>query len=184
MRGSFRNIDLYRLVTEQFPHHMISGTGTLHVQNMKFADGRLAECQGRLVVEKGIIGRSLLEASSHFLNWELDGNQISEDRVAFRAMDFFFTLRGSQLKVAGNGENGVIMWHEQSPLARYNGPAIPIVNVIRVLVPQSLHQVPATRQTATLISILPVPDLVAEQSSSRPTSPPVRLGSLPDGIKP
>ncbi|GIW95242.1 MAG: hypothetical protein KatS3mg110_3283 [Pirellulaceae bacterium] len=184
LTGSFRNVDLHRLVTEQFPHHMISGSAELRVENMRCVDGRLCECRGRLVVEKGVVSSSLLEAASRFLHWELDKSQNLEDRVEFRAMDVSFTLQGSNLIISGNGKDSVILWRGDAPLARDDGSVVPVVNLIRVLVPQSVHQVPATRQTAALASILPVPDLVAEQSPNRPAPPAIRLGKLPDGVVP
>jgi hypothetical protein len=47
---------------------------------------------------------------------------------------------------------------------------VPAINLARMLVPDSQLQVPATRQTAALIGLLPVPDLVPDAAEAAATA--------------
>ena len=74
-------------------------------------------------------------------------------------------------------------------LAGSNGPiilappqhSVPAVNLLRALLPDNQFQVPATRQTASLISLLPVPDFVPGTTGNLPSHTPTRLSAQPPG---
>ena len=66
LRGVFRQVDLERLVTRQFPHKL-SGSAVLTMSRCQVHAGRVTEAQGRLSCEGGVISQSLLDASERSL---------------------------------------------------------------------------------------------------------------------
>ena len=92
------------------------------------------------------------------------GRAISGNVNAYEELAATFMLDGRGLTIhgqCGRKQNGVVMRSGDEVLLvdSNRGPA-PVVALLRMLVPDSRVQVPATRQTDWLLNLLPVPDIV------------------------
>jgi hypothetical protein len=83
-----------------------------------------------------------------------------------------FTLDEKGFTLHGQCESApasTILKSDGGPLLVGSGDAaLPIVALIRVLVPDSQIQVPATRQTDWLLQVLPVPDVLPRDPNAAP----------------
>jgi hypothetical protein len=177
LSGQLTHVDLSTLITEVFAHHLLTGDATIDIRQARFEDGRLTIAEGVVYSENGLVSRSLLDGAAEHLGWHI-ADQVrekTETRFRYAQMHFDFQLHESGLTVHGKcGEPGVIMLGEDGPLAWESGESIPVTNVVRLLVPDSTHQVPATRQTAWLSNLLPVPSIAPQRTAIRPENPPLR----------
>jgi len=177
--GEFSAVDMFELVTKPFPHHLLTGTGTLKLASSRFVDGRLVMAEGTLAIPHGIISRSLIASAAAWLACDIDAQAVNlGDRIPFEDLDVRFTLdpRGLALRAAEN-RSRVLAASGGRPLLIDRGESVPVTQLIRCLVPDRAHDVPATRQTAWLVAVLPVPGTSSESGTSRiPDNPPVRLG--------
>ncbi len=176
LEGTWRNLDLYQWITEQFPHHLLTGLARLQLQNARWSEGRVEQCDGRFEVDKGIISRSLLLALEQQLDVRVDPKALQEDRLEFERLVTNFHLSHSRLTLRIPADEKAAIYQKNNiPVAWCKDRSVPAVNLIRVLVPDSIHQVPATRQTALLTRIFPIPDLATEKKDLRPSPPALRL---------
>ncbi len=177
------HVDFHRLVTDSFPHHLLSGIGSITVERADFAGGRLAAAAGSLQIPTGLMSRSLLSAAENWLQWQVAHRRGDESgRVPFHKLALQFHVDAAGLSIRANGEEPhVLAYGEQGPLAADHDQPVPTTNLLRLLVPDSKHQVPATRQTAWLTAVLPVPGITMDGAGDRPpANPPLRLGSTAD----
>jgi hypothetical protein len=168
---------LSTLITDVFAHHLLTGKATIDVRQARFENGRLIAAEGEVQSENGLVSRSLLDGAAEHLGWQIaeQVSEKSETRFRYVKLQFDFHLDESGLTVHGKcGEPNVIMLGETGPLAWESGKLIPVTNFVRLLVPDSTHQVPATRQTAWLSNLLPVPSIAPEHTAIRPDNPPLR----------
>lgn len=170
LNGEIRDIDLNEAVSRQFPHRL-GGIATLRLQRAVVRRGRLEEAEGSLSAGPGVVGYSLLQAASQALQMQtiprgpeniLDYRELA---ASFELDAHGITLRG---QCKGTAPNTFIRT-ESSPLliGTTDGP-MPIVAIVKALVPDSRIQVPATRQTDWLLQVLPVPDVLPSDPDAAP----------------
>jgi hypothetical protein len=178
LEGTISNIDLASMVTNLFPHHLWSGRCDLEIRRAEFESGRLVAAEGVLGGDDGTLSRTLLLAASERLGWKLSRDLPPGDRIRYRRLGLDFRIDPSGLVIRGRcGSPTVILDNEQGPLVWDHPESAQVVDLVRVLVPDTRHQVPATRQTAWLTNHLPVPSYAPSSRSAQlpPESPPVRL---------
>jgi hypothetical protein len=176
--GQLAELDLGGLVSDHFSHRM-SGMAEVVIQSARFRQGRLEEGSVILAAGPGTIDRSLMEAASARLGLVTgrgplpEGDQIGYDQLAFSA-----TLDMQGLRLCGRcstAEPGTVLSEgRRSLLGQPERQPAPAVALVRTLVPDSVVQVPATRQTDWLLRRLPVPEVVPP-AGSRTDLPHARL---------
>lgn len=164
LRGELVGLDLDTLISEQFPHRF-SGTARVHLQRAAIQQGRLVELQGRIEAGPGVLSASLLAAAAQHLSVSVPKNLVDSPPTAaipFRRLACRFQLDAWQLRLHGVADSSgppVLLTDDGGPLATAPPDhAAPAIALVRMLVPPSEHQVPATRQTAMLVRLLPLPD--------------------------
>lgn len=182
LAGEFLAVDLDALVTERFPHRL-SGRATLRIDQAVLDRGKLVELRGRLEAKGGAIGPPLLAAAQEHLQLSVLAGAADASPGAAIPLDqlsFGFHLAGDALSISGDADSqqgGIVMSGPAGPLllAPLNH-AVPAVSLLRTLLPAREFQVPATRQTAALIDLLPVPDLdVSRETPYAAEHTPTRL---------
>ncbi len=167
--GQLLDVDLQSLVSEQFPHRL-SGPAEITIQNARIHRGRLEEASGMLTAGPGVVSRSLLAAAVESLHW------ISGDAAAkvapleqYEQLALRFTIDAGGLTVRGQcpGAAGAILTSRNGIVLSESGAAaVPVVALLRTLVPQSEVQAPATRESSWLIGRLPVPEVMPPTGTS------------------
>jgi hypothetical protein len=177
LSGEIAGIDLARVVSEKFPHSL-TGQATLTLKRAMFENGRLTSARGTLVVEGGRISRSLLTAAEEHLELRAELPPEEIDSVAYQRLALGFELTGEQLRLTGIvGDAGVLMTQAAGALLSVpENHQAPAVALVRMLVPDSQVQVPATKQTAALLRWLPIPSIDPPASKARSSHVPTRLG--------
>lgn len=180
LAGTFAGVDLDALVTERFPHQL-SGAATVTLERAVVEGGRLNEFRGRVNAQRGAISASLLAAAAEHLKLE-PGPEVAKlmpaASVAFTQLAVDVTVSGAWISLVGTADSD----HSGILLANRNGTlltappdhAVTSAGLLRTLVPDSQHQVPATQQTAALVRLLPLPD-VAPVSRAAAVHTPTRL---------
>lgn len=178
LQGRLIAVDLDTLVSQHFPH-TLSGSADVTIRKAVVTENRLLEADGSLKCGPGMIGRSLLTAGVEHLGMR-SAVQLppSVTTAPFRqlACTFVLSRRGLQLfgECAGapgtmiDADSGVL-WQQPSYEAQ------PVASLIRMLVPQSEVQVPASHESQRLIDVLPVPQIVPPQKSAVVPAPHLRL---------
>ena len=181
LAGAFTGVDLDALVSEQFAHQL-SGLADMEIARAVIEEGKLVELAGALRAARGAVSPSLLAAAAEHLRLEWLADPAppeSGQAVSFRELAIAFALDGRSLRLRGDsrlGDAGVVLSSAQGPLlAAPPNHATAAVNLLRMLVPENQHQVPATRQTDVLVGLLPVPDLAPARTAALPTHTPTRL---------
>ena len=160
--GRLASLDLDALVTEQFPHQL-SGQASLDIQRAVIDNGQLTALQGMLRTAHGAISPSLLAAAQQELQLtahrELPGDVSAT--IPFQQLAVRFRLDDRTLHLPGEADptqSGVLIASASGPiLSSPPEHKTAAVNLLRTLMPGSEFQVPATRQTSALVSLLPVP---------------------------
>jgi hypothetical protein len=173
LTGTFRGLDLDRLVSERFPHQL-AGVAELIVDRAVFSDRRLQSLSGRLLADRGGISPSLVAAACEHLELDtpLDPAALASDRLLpYTQLAIGFRLDGQSIELtglAGLRSQGALLIGPQSPLVTAP-PAhrTAAVGLVRTLVPASEFQVPATRETSALVSLFPAPDIVLPRTAAR-----------------
>ncbi|HZZ28527.1 MAG TPA: hypothetical protein VFE46_11040 [Pirellulales bacterium] len=175
LTGHLENIDLHSLVSEQFPHQL-GGTADLTIGHAVLHAGRLEEAAGSLHAGPGSISPSLLSAAANCLGLQRRGLENANSAtagnvIAYEELSTEFNLTALGLMLHGKCEKqpGVLLRSgEQALLTETNRGAIPVVALVKMLVPDSRLQVPATRQTDWLLPWLPVPDVIPGDPNAAP----------------
>jgi hypothetical protein len=173
LAGTLERVDLDTLVTEQFPHQL-SGEATVTIDNANFQRSKLVEVRGVLQAQDGALSASLLAAAQEHLGLEA-GLEFADSppaaAIPFQNLAIGFHLSGQSLSLT----EGVLIANSNGPvLIAPPDHASTGANLLRTLLPDSQYQVPATRQTDTLVRLMPLPD-VAPGSKSPPAHTPTRL---------
>ena len=168
--GELVNVDLDALISEQFPHRL-SGIARVQIERATLQQGRLSALKGAIAAEGGVLSASLLGAAAEHLKLASPQALIESPPAAaipFERLYVSFDLKGAQLALRGHADpndSGVLLAAAGRPLlAAPADHGVPAVALLRLLVPPAEYQVPATRQTATLVRLLPVPDAPATQA--------------------
>lgn len=161
--GELVELDLGRLVSENFPHRL---TGVANVTNLsaRFCRGRLEEGSAIVVAGEGTIGRSLMTSAVECLGLTPGPERLPDDEIVpYKELAFLATLDAQGLRLGGRcttPERAVLSDGRHCLLGESLEQSVPAVALMRMLVPQSVVQVPASRQTDRLLNVLPVPDVI------------------------
>ena len=179
--GRLVDLDLYNLVSESFPHKL-TGSAELLLTVARIQRGRLIEASGELRSNHGVISQSLLLAirDELHLTLNMDALPVDEQRVLYRDLAVAFRLDQGGLSMAAVRESkspGVLLEGDAGWLVAESAETtIPVVALVRALVPDSRLLVPASRQTEPLLHVLPIPDVVPESANKgRGLYSPLRL---------
>ncbi|HUY34525.1 MAG TPA: hypothetical protein VMV69_17400 [Pirellulales bacterium] len=186
MTGQLRGVDLQSLIGDRFPHQL-NGPADIEIDRALFDRGRLTEADGSFSAGPGTIGTSLLDAAVESL--ELEPGQFNRTRktaLAFEELAFRFHVDAGGLVIAGAcrgaPSRGVVLVGSNDRVllaSPREGSLPPVIGIIRMLVPQSEVRVPATRETAGLLQVLPVPPIVPRNDGARERPPEGRLRLAP-----
>jgi len=169
--GQLLDVDLERLVTDQFPHKL-SGTAEITVQSARFRGGRLEEGVAVLAAGPGVISGSLIDAAAGRLRMvcrrepPAGGDLMTYERLAVAALmdQQGLTFQGR----CPDAQPGTIMADGHGPLlSEPPEQPQPVVLLLQALVPAYELQVPACRQTDWLMGHLPVADIVPPEDPRR-----------------
>lgn len=95
----------------------------------------------------------------------------TENRLPYRQLGLAFEVDSAGLTLQGTAAQapGVVLVGDTQVLVRQAATArLPVVNLVRTLVPQSTVQVPATRETHELARLLPIPPTTPPPGSEGP----------------
>jgi hypothetical protein len=188
--GTLEGVDLDMLVTEHFPHQL-SGQARVQVEQGLVAGSKLTELRGTLHAADGAISPSLLAAAAEHLQLAppADLNSMPPGQaISYRRLAIGFHLDGNILRLAGSADPtkaGVLVANASGPILEAPPKhAVAATNLLRVLLPESQFQVPATRQTDALVGLLPLPDPAPTRTASLPGHTPTRLAPASGGSAP
>ena len=154
-------VDMDRLVTDVFTHQL-SGKASIGVHRLVVCDERLLVCSGEFHMQQGTLSRSLLENAVQHISIQPPKmlKSLEGESVLFESLDFGFRVDGNGFQLSGRSAEPAVgailfvrpgvVFHEP----RGNQP-LPLVNLIRMLVPYQQFWVPATRETELLWFRLP-----------------------------
>ena len=163
--GQLAELDFGSLISDHFPHHL-SGIGRATITSARFRRSRLEECCGVVAAERGTesavrcwpppsIAWALCPAPRRFP---------PGDRVAYEELAMSIVLHANGLRLrglCGTAEPGTILSDGRNRLlGEPPRGSQPVAALVQTLVPQSIVQVPASRQTDWLLRHLPVPDVL------------------------
>lgn len=168
LRGDLSAINLDALVAARFPH-ILTGSATLHVEHATLEGGKVVEASGRLSSPSGMVGASLVDAAVSML-----GCRWADARLArlpaqhreYQSLDIDFQIDAGALRLGGPrraktthaaAATAILLDAEGRPLLF--APAketVPLVWLVQMLAPRNDVQVPATKETASLIPWLPL----------------------------
>ncbi len=172
--GEIYSVDLHSVVSSQFPHRL-DGKAQLKIKQSTVHAGRLEKVDGELTAGPGRVGQSLLESAAAWLGLQrgvMDGDGTGV--MAYERLCANFSIAGKGLVIhgtCGDRQSGVIMTAQGGDLLRDSarGPVpVPVVALVRALVPDSQVQVPATRQSDWLLQLLPLPDVLPRNPNAAP----------------
>ncbi|MBP63460.1 MAG: hypothetical protein CMJ62_18210 [Planctomycetaceae bacterium] len=154
-------VDMDRLVTDVFTQQL-SGKASIGVHRLVVCANRLLICSGEFHMQQGTISRSLLENAVQHISIRSPQTlkSLEGESVRFESLDFGFRVDGNGFQLSGRSAEPAVgailfvrpgvVFHE--PMG--NRP-LPLVNLIRMLVPYQQFWVPATRETELLWLRLP-----------------------------
>lgn len=175
--GTFRELDLDRLVTGQFPHKL-SGMAELAFSRMIVHRGRLVEARGKLCSSGGVVSQTLIEAAREHL--ALERCPPVTEAMLLRYQDLFveFSLDKEGLAIAGRDDkNKTILADFRGPLLTSPGSGrVAPQALARFLVPLAEMTIPASKETIALLQTLPLPEVTpAGTDTARTDYAPLKL---------
>jgi hypothetical protein len=162
--GALENVDLDRLVSQQFPHKL-SGLAEAQLKSVVVEDGRLVSAAGALLAGPGVISRSLVQSAATHLRVQAAaevlrgrGNVLEYSRLG---AGFELSAQGLALRGQLSESQGALVVDDRRALA-LEPPVVsqPVLGLVRMLVPHSEVHVPATRETVELTGRLPLPSVL------------------------
>lgn len=182
LAGVLTNVDFERLVTRRFPH-LLNGRATLAIERAKIKNGRLVEANGQILSESGEVGGSLLVSVVESLGCmpgAAPPGQLpftGDENYRYRDLSLEFTVGEEGLLLEASPDAnppGAIMLNQrrETMLSAPPSSAVPLIQLVRALVPESAVQVPATKETASLVPWLPLPAIVPPDDGHRRISAP------------
>jgi len=172
--GQLAELDLGRLVSDYFPHHL-TGVGEATIQSARFHKGRLEDGAATVSAGPGTIDRTLLGAAVEMLRLEPIDVPVDDGggSIGYRQMAFSATLDSQGLRLSGRcaaSEPGALLCDAEGRaiLRQPREQPLPAVALVRALVPHSAVQVPAGLQTDWLLRRLPLPKTASAMESEVP----------------
>ena len=105
----------------------------------------------------GVVGKSLMETAAQAWNVSCTHDESGSPYLAYDQFTLDFSLQASGLTLGAPAS--VVMSNKANPLVTLrDGPPRSTTSLVQLLVPPATLQVPATRETAGLIRILPLPE--------------------------
>jgi hypothetical protein len=161
LAGTLTGVDLERLVSVGYPHRL-SGMAGIVVQRANFRCGRLEVATGSFVAGPGVIGRSLCQAAVDRLQLTtVDPMVGSRDPLPYEQIAFSYAVNADGLWLGGGchaAPEGTILTTSTGPLlAAPRHQPLPVVALVRTLVPRHDLLVPATPEAGSLTQVLPLP---------------------------
>jgi len=166
--GRFDNVDLLRLVRWRGPR-VLSGRADVELI-AEMQAGRLVSAKGSLDSRGGTIRGELVDAAIEQFPLKLSPaaqRPAGEDwRYGRLAVEFDMTGEGIRLTGWCDSKGDTLLADDHGPLLiRKHDPysplndlaRTPVINLVRLLVPPSSSEVPATRDTQSLLALLPTP---------------------------
>jgi hypothetical protein len=177
--GSLQQVDLAELVSRSFPHHVLQGSSDIEFSCLRWHDNRMTEIDGKLTARQGLVGRSLLEAASH-VGLEIPAGVVKLSTYRFGRITLGFHGRDELLHFGDEAQNpgaAIVVGGDskQTKLLVATDRESDTAALLRWLVPDSQHQIPATEQTGPLTNFLHLPPVRPQGLELYP--PAVRLGS-------
>lgn len=164
IEGEIDQIELDRLVTDQFPHKL-SGVAKFANCQAQFRHGRLEGGKATLVAGPGLVDRSLITSAMSNLAFQCEwpAEQFPHTLVYNKlAMKLTIDSRGLVIDgVCPAGGGALLVDKERIILRSPENLPQPVVNLVRTLVPQNEVLVPATRETDAFFRALPIPRILA-----------------------
>ncbi len=168
------------LVTAWLPHKL-SGRAEVALQSVRFRDGRLTDAVGDMDMQDGVISQSLLMSAAEFLPIQLPDSISKSDQALWKyehlALHFEIGDDGLSLRGTCNKDGDLIVSADQPLATSRKISQTSVLALVRALAPSNEIHVPASRQTAGLVHILPIPDIVMPTRSAQwhPRYAPVRM---------
>ncbi len=171
LQGALTDIEL-DLVMRPF-RHRLTGTAEVKLDRVTAVAGRIESATGSFQAGPGVISRSLVQSAETHLQVQAteaavrgESNLLGYDLLCagFDVGPQGITIRGAVPQTRGAmlvGGRRILV--KEPPVIRQ-----PVVGLVRTLVPQSEVQVPATRETVTLTSWLPVPSITPAPGHEEP----------------
>jgi hypothetical protein len=161
--GRLSRVDLDLLVSAQFPHKL-TGFADAELEHVAIQNGRIETAAGVISAGPGSIGNSLVRSAHAHLHLQATEAPEGDGERPYHKFAVAFAVNAEGLMMRGevpHAAEGALMVdeHQETILREPNLLAQPVVNLARALVPQSQVQVPATRETASLVRALPVPSI-------------------------
>lgn len=171
LAGNLNTVDLERLMAP-FPHRL-TGTADVQIAQAVVQEGRVETVKGQLRAGPGVVSRSLIQSALAHLRLEAPKEALmgTENRLPYRQLGLAFEVDSAGLTLQGTAAQapGVVLVGDTQVLVRQAATArLPVVNLVRTLVPQSTVQVPATRETHELARLLPIPPTTPPAGSEGP----------------
>lgn len=188
LSGNLTEVDLERLIARRFPHHF-AGRAEVEVDRARFEGSKLIEASGRIHSEAGTVGGSLLVAAVELLDCQPGAAPLghlpftSGDNYRYHdlALDFAVNEHGLRLTAPRDAKvAGALVLNERdvAMLLESRSGMLPLIQLVKALVPDSTVQVPATKETAALVPWLPLPPIVRAPDDDRAFSaPPLRVNA-------
>ena len=172
LAGHLSSIDLDLLVSRQFPHKL-TGLADVRLKSAIVQSGRVESAVGSVTAGPGVISRSLVQSAETHLHIQAAAQALKgrDNLISYRKLSIGFEIgpQGMTLRGEAPQARGAMLVDDRRVLA-LEPPLVsqPVVDLVRTLVPNSEVHVPATRETATLTSFLPVPSIVPVPGSEQP----------------
>jgi hypothetical protein len=181
--GRFEHVELDRLLSDRFPHHVLTGDAEIVLEPLELRGSMIAQMKGTLQTHGvGTVSRSLLDALADRLALAPpQPPRLNAERlVRYSHLAFGFQLDEAGLSLVGYADparEGVIMASAAAGalLSESANPVVAPANFIRALSPQSELQVPATREAKSLFDLLPLPSLLPIDNAGDDGRPSARV---------
>lgn len=165
--GHLSSVDLYELVSVPL-HHTLNGFVDIDLVRFRLEAGRIFGAAGRIRCTDGQVSGTIIESMTEHFGWRQATIPLNYP-TRFRELDIGFRTDGQWLEVRGDeAAQGVIAYDLNGQPWLYEGEqsVVPTTALLRALVPISDTEVPLTRETASLVNLLPLPS----QSTTTPSS--------------
>jgi hypothetical protein len=178
--GSIERVNLAELVSRPFPHHVLRGLAKVDFSVLTWHDDRIATYRGKLSAINGTVSRSILNSASHVgLTAPV---QLHDPLFAYRQLRLGFDGQGDKIRLFGDEarRNAVVLGAttESAMLLVATGAEADTAGLLRWMVPDSKHLVPAAHQVGALSRLFQMPS--ADPSSRDPfPTPALHLGTRP-----
>jgi len=167
LHGRLQDVDLDHLVTGSFPHKL-SGMAQVQIADCSILRGRITEVKGRIEAAHGVISASLLNAAAKAL--QLQRRAASDVAMLVRyeklALEFALDEKGLTVRGLADARGGILQDAAGALLSARDPQPLSPLALVRLLVPDSRLNVPATKETAQLVRVLPLPEIVPTDTTN------------------